>query len=76
MLTKGINFVNFKIKNNSTLVKKNLKSLLKSKNEILNSLSQNYKNSFSKKLLHKYKKKNRLSSDWDGRILTRNANNL
>ena len=57
MLTKGINFVNFKIKKNSTLVKKNLISILKSKNEILNSLSQNYKNNFTKKLLHKYKKK-------------------
>ena len=57
MLTKGINFVNFKIKKNSTLVKKNLISILKSKNEVLNSLSQNYKNNFTKKLLHKYKKK-------------------
>ena len=56
MLTKGINFVNFKIKKNSTLVKKNLISILKSKNEVLNSLSQNYKNNFTKKLLHKYKK--------------------
>ena len=57
MLTKGINFVNFKIKKNSSLVKKNLISILKSKNEVLNSLSKNYKNSFTKKLLHKYKKK-------------------
>jgi len=56
MLTKGINFFNFKIKKNSTLVKKNLISILKSKNEVLNSLSQNYKNNFTKKLLHKYKK--------------------
>ena len=31
MLTKGINFVNFKIKKNSPLVKKNLISILKSK---------------------------------------------
>ena len=57
MLTKGINFVNFKIKNKSTLVKKNLISLLKSNSEALNSLSQNYKNNFTKKILHKYKKK-------------------
>ncbi|WP_435085573.1 glucose-6-phosphate isomerase [Candidatus Pelagibacter bacterium nBUS_33] len=57
MLTKGINFVNFKNKKNSILVKKNLISILKSKNEVLNSLSQNYKNNFTKKLLHKYKKK-------------------
>jgi glucose-6-phosphate isomerase len=57
MLTNGINFVNFQIKKNSILVKKNLISLLKSKNEVLNSLSHNYKNNFTKKLLHKYKKK-------------------
>ena len=57
MLTKGINFVNFKIKKNSTLVKKNLIKLLNSKNEVLNSLSQNYKNNFTKKFINKYKKK-------------------
>ena len=57
MLTKRINFVNFNIKKNSTLVKKNLISILKSNNEVLNSLSQNYKNNFAKKILHKYKKK-------------------
>ena len=57
MLTNGINFVNFQIKKNSILVKKNLISLLKSKNEVLNSLSHNYKNNFTKKLLYKYKKK-------------------
>ena len=56
MLTTGINFINFKIKKQSLLVKKNLISILKSKNEVVNSLSQNYKNSFTKKLLHKYKK--------------------
>ena len=56
MLTPGINFTNFKIKKQSSLVKKNLISILKSKNEVVNSLSQNYKNSFTKKLLHKYKK--------------------
>ncbi|MDC1178175.1 glucose-6-phosphate isomerase, partial [Candidatus Pelagibacter sp.] len=56
MLTPGINFTNFKIKKKSSLVKKNLISILKSKNEVVNSLSQNYKNSFTKKLLHKYKK--------------------
>ena len=76
MLTNGINFVNFQIKKNSILVKKNLISLLKSKNEVLNSLSHNYKNNFTKKLLYKYKKKNRLSSDWNGRVLTWNSNNL
>tara|TARA_B100000902_G_C27250939_1_gene885227 strand:+ start:345 stop:1505 length:1161 start_codon:yes stop_codon:yes gene_type:complete len=57
MLTKGINFVNFKIKKNTSLVKKNLISILKSKNEVLNSLSRNYKNNFTKKILYNYRKK-------------------
>ena len=56
MLTKGIKFTNFKIKKNSLLIKKKLISLLKSKNEILNSLSQNYKDNFTKKILLKYKR--------------------
>ena len=56
MLTKSVKFTNFKIKTNSLLIKKKLISLLKSKNEILNSLSQNYKDNFTKKILLKYKK--------------------
>ena len=56
MLTKGVKFTNFKTKKNSLLIKKKLISLLKSKNEILNSLSQNYKDNFTKKILLKYKR--------------------
>ena len=56
MLTKSVKFTNFKIKTNSLLIKKKLISLLKSKNEILNSLSQKYKDNFTKKILLKYKK--------------------
>ena len=56
MLTKGVKFTNFKIKKKSLLIKKKLISLLKSKNEILNSLSQNYKDNFTKKILLKYKR--------------------
>ena len=56
MFTSGINLINFKPKKHSSLVKKNLVLILKSKNEVLNSLSQNYKNSFAKKILSKYKK--------------------
>ena len=56
MFTSGIDLINFKQKKHSLLVKKNLVLLLKSKNEVLNSLSQNYKNSFAKKILSKYKK--------------------
>jgi glucose-6-phosphate isomerase len=56
MLTSRINFVNFNVKKHSAFVKKNLISILKAKNEVINSLSQNYKNTFSKKILSKYKK--------------------
>ena len=56
MLTTGINFTNFKIKKKLSAVKKNLTSILKKKNEVLNSLSQDYKSSFNKNFLHKYKK--------------------
>jgi len=57
MLTEGVKFTNFKTKKKSLLIKKKLISLLKSKNEILNSLSQNYKDNFTKKILLKYKRK-------------------
>jgi glucose-6-phosphate isomerase len=57
MLTKGVKFTNFKTKKKSLLIKKKLISLLKSKNEILNSLSRNYKDNFTKKILLKYKRK-------------------
>ena len=56
MLTKGVKFTNFKTKKKSLLIKKKLISLLKSKNEILNSLSQNYKDNFTKNILLKYKR--------------------
>ena len=56
MLTEGVKFTNFKTKKKSLLIKKKLISLLKSKNEILNSLSQNYKDNFTKKILLKYNK--------------------
>ena len=46
-----------RLKKKSLLIKKKLISLLKSKNEILNSLSQNYKDNFTKKILLKYKRK-------------------
>ena len=56
MITSGINFINFKIKKKSNLVKKFFFSLLEKKNEVLNSLSKEYKNSFNKKAINKYKK--------------------
>ena len=58
MLTSGINFKNFKIKSKNISIKKKLNFLLNEKNEIIKSLSRNYKNSFNKNILLKYKKNN------------------
>ena len=55
MLTNRINFKNFKIKKNFKF-KFNLLSEFKKKNEILSSLSEDYKDSFNKKELNKFKK--------------------
>ena len=49
MLTKNINFKNFHLKKINKSIKKDLKKLLKEKSTILDSLSVNYKNSYSKK---------------------------
>ena len=58
MLTSGIYFKNFKNnkKTNNSQVKKKLLLLFKEKNYILDSLKKNYKDSFSKKIINKYKK--------------------
>ena len=56
MLTGGIRFKNYKIKAKSHEVKKKLGSLIKEKNEILNSLGKGYKNSFSRSFTSRYKK--------------------
>ena len=58
MLTSSISFVNFKKKIAYKKVKKNLKLIIdnKSQNQVIKSLSKNYKYSFKKKKLDKYKK--------------------
>ena len=58
MLTSGIYFKNFKNnkKTNNSQVKKKLLLLFKEKNYILDSIKKNYKDSFSKKIINKYKK--------------------
>ena len=56
MLTTSISFKNFKIRSNKSIVKKKIISLIKNKNHVISSLSKNYKNSFDKKKLKKYKK--------------------
>ena len=58
MLTSSISFVNFKKKIKYTKVKKNLKLIIdnKNQNQVIKSLSKNYKYSFKKKKLNKYRK--------------------
>ena len=53
MLTKIINFKIFKKKISTKKIKKKLKKILSEKNQILNSLSANYKNKFNIKNLKK-----------------------
>ena len=60
MLTKNIGFKNFKIKGHNNKIKKILGSILAKKNSILESLSPNYKNSYSKKTILKFKKYNHI----------------
>ncbi len=55
MLTPGINFKNFKIKKNNKIIKKKFLSLIKEKNYILDSLRKNYKNSYKKNIIKKFK---------------------
>ena len=56
MLTTGINFKNFKIKTKKLNLKKKFKFIFDNKNQILISLSKNYKDNFDKKTVNKYKK--------------------
>ena len=57
MLSPRIPFKNFKSKKvKSSLVRKKLTTLIKEKNEILKSLSKDYKNNFNHKNLKKFKK--------------------
>ena len=56
MLTKNIKFKNFKIKKNSKQIKKDLKNILHNRNAVLDSLSTNYKSSYNKKTILKFKK--------------------
>ena len=55
MLTKNISFKNFKVKKNNSKIKRIFLSLIKEKNEVLLSMSKNYKNSFNNKIINKYK---------------------
>ena len=56
MLTNNFLFKDFKKKKKKKKIQIFLKNLITSRNEVINSLTQNYKYSYSKKLIRKYKK--------------------
>ena len=56
MITSGIKLINFKKINNSLYIKKNLKLILKEKNQVIESLKTSYQNNFEKKKILEYKK--------------------
>ena len=56
MLTSSISLKNFRLKKSNSKIKKKLKFLLFNKSQIINSLSTNYKDSFEKNKINKYKK--------------------
>ena len=56
MLTQTISFVNFNKKIRNSLVKKELTKVLDENNQIIKSIGKNYKYSFKKKKLNKYKR--------------------
>ena len=55
MLTRTINFINFKIKKNNSRVKKKFNIILKENNSIIKSLGKLYKYSFEKNYIKKFK---------------------
>ena len=61
MLTTNISFKNFKVKGYTKKVKKILDDILVKKNSVLDSLSSNYKNSYNKKTILKFKKYNNIN---------------
>jgi glucose-6-phosphate isomerase len=56
MLTKNIEFKNFKVSLSNIKIKKDLKTLLNTKTEILKSLKPSYNYSYSKRIINKSKK--------------------
>ena len=57
MITSQIKFTNFRIKKKYPRIRTILNKILKNKNEVIKSLSKNYKDAFSNDLVKKYKKK-------------------
>ena len=55
MISQNISFKNFKLKNKNQKLKQKLRSILSEENEVINSLKKSYKNSYTKKLIKKFK---------------------
>ena len=55
MLTSGINFINFKQQKKNEKIKQLLNKTLKDRNEVIQSLDKNYKNSYNINKLSKFK---------------------
>ena len=55
MISPNISFKNFKLKNKNQKLKQKLISILSEENEVINSLKKSYKNSYTKKLINKFK---------------------
>ena len=60
MLTKNINFKNFKVKSKNLKIINDLKLLLKEDLAVINSLKLNYKYNYNKNVIKKFKKKTQL----------------
>ena len=55
MLTSGINFINFKKKIITSKIEKKFNLIIRNQNQIVSSLGKDYKNSYKKEKLKKYK---------------------
>ena len=56
MLTKNINFINFQNKKKNKIISNKLKFILNENNEVIQSLSKNYTNSYNNRILKIFKK--------------------
>ncbi len=56
MLTSNISFKNFRLRANNLKIKKNLKNLFLNKNQVIQSMTKNYKDNFDYKKIKKYQK--------------------
>ena len=56
MLTSNISLKNFKLRSNNLKIKQNLKNLFLNKNQVIQSMTNNYKDNFDEKKINKYQK--------------------